>query len=147
MRYAGQGYELEVPVPAGPITGVTVPKIESDFRASYRKAYGYEPEDPTEVVTFRVVAVGNLPPLELPAQPRSADTEASHAIKSARPVYFDGNFQQTAVYDGHRLQSGNHLQGPAIIELRESTIVVLPTQQAVKGDQGEVVISTIATNV
>src|SRR6185437_4196012 len=77
MRYAGQGYELEVPVPAGPITGVTVPKLESDFRASYRRAYGYEPEDPTEVVTFRVVAVGNLPPLELPAQPRSADTEAS----------------------------------------------------------------------
>lgn len=147
MRYAGQGYELEVSVPAGPITDVTVPKIESDFRASYRKAYGYEPEDPTEVVTFRVVAVGNLPALELPVQPHSRDTDASHAIKGARPVYFDGNFQQTTVYDGHRLQSGDHLQGPAIIELRESTVVVLPRQQAIKGKQGELVISSIAGSI
>jgi 5-oxoprolinase (ATP-hydrolysing)/N-methylhydantoinase A len=85
--------------------------------------------------------VGNLPALELPAQRHSTDTDGSHAIKSARPVYFDGNFQKTAVYDGHKLQSGNRLQGPAIIELRESTTVVLPGQQAVKGGQGEVVIS------
>jgi N-methylhydantoinase A len=145
MRYAGQGYELEVPVPPGLITGETAPKVESSFRASYRKAYGYEPDDPTEVVTFRVVAVGNLPALELPAQRHSTDTDGSHAIKSARPVYFDGNFQKTAVYDGHKLQSGNRLQGPAIIELRESTTVVLPGQQAVKGGQGEVVISAAAS--
>jgi N-methylhydantoinase A len=146
MRYAGQGYELEVPVPPGVITGETVPQVESSFRESYRKAYGYEPDDPTEVVTFRVVAVGNLPALELPAQRHSADTDGSHAIKSARPVYFDGNFRQTTVYDGHKLQSGNRLQGPAIIELRESTIVVLPGQQAVRGDQGEVVISAAASS-
>ena len=146
MRYAGQGYELEVPVPPGVITGETVPQVESSFRESYRKAYGYEPDDPTEVVTFRVVAVGNLPALELPAQRHSADTDGSHAIKSSRPVYFDGNFRQTTVYDGHKLQSGNRLQGPAIIELRESTIVVLPGQQAVRGDQGEVVISAAASS-
>jgi N-methylhydantoinase A len=144
MRYAGQGYELEVPVPPDRITGETAPKVESSFRESYRRAYGYEPDDPTEVVTFRVVAVGKLPALELPAHPHSSDTDGSHAIKGARQVYFDYNFQQTRVYDGHKLQSGNRLQGPAIIELRESTIVVLPGQQAVKGDQGEVVISAAA---
>ena len=138
MRYSGQGYELEVPVPPGLITGETRPKVESSFRASYRKAYGYEPDEQTEVVTFHVVAVGNLPALELPAGRHSSDTDGSHAIKGTRPVYFDGNFQDTAVYDGDKLQSGNRLQGPAIIELRESTTVVLPGQQAVKGGQGEV---------
>jgi N-methylhydantoinase A len=141
MRYAGQGYELEVSVPPGLITAETAPGIESSFRASYRKAYGYEPDDPTEVVTFRVVAVGNLPVLELPPLRHSSDTNGNHAIKGSRPVYFDGKFQTTTVYDGHKLQSGNSLQGPAIIELRESTTVVLPGQQAVKGGQGEVVIS------
>lgn len=140
MRYAGQGYELEVPVPSGVITGETALNVESSFRASYRKAYGYEPDDPTEVVTFRVVAVGNLPPLELPAQ-RSAGTDADQACKGARSVYFDGHFQETKVYDGHKVQPGNSLQGPAIIELRESTTVVLPGQQAVKGGQGELLIS------
>lgn len=139
MRYAGQGYELEVAVPAGPITDETIPKVESSFRAAYRTAYGYEPEDPTEVVTFRVVAVGNLPQLELPAQQPSGKN-GSHAIKGTRPVYFDGLYQETTIYDGHKLQSGNSLLGPAIIEQRESTTVVLPRQQAVKGGQGEVLI-------
>jgi N-methylhydantoinase A len=142
MRYAGQGYELEVPVPAGPITGDTLLKVESSFRAAYRKTYGYEPDDPTEVVTFRVVAVGNLPPLELPSQPAS-DKGVSLAVKGTRPVYFDGNYQETTIYDGHRLQSGNSLPGPAIIEQRESTTVVLPRQQAVKGAQGQVLISAL----
>jgi N-methylhydantoinase A len=140
MRYAGQGYELEVAVPAGPITSETIPQVESSFRAAYRKAYGYEPEDPTEVVTFRVVAVGNLPQLELPAQ-QSSGKDGSHAIKGIRPVYFDGHYQETTIYDGHKLQSGNSLSGPAVIEQRESTTVVLPGQQAVKRGQGEVLIS------
>jgi N-methylhydantoinase A len=140
MRYAGQGYELEVAVPAGPITSETIPQVESSFRNAYRKAYGYEPEDPTEAVTFRVVAVGNLPQLELPALPAS-DKDSSHAIKGTRQVYFDGQYQETTVYDGHKLQSGNSLSGPAIIEQRESTTVVLPEQQAAKGAQGEVLIS------
>lgn len=140
MRYAGQGYELEVPVPPGPITNETTTTVESSFRALYRKTYGYEPDDPTEVVTFRVVAVGSLPPLELPTQ-QSSDQDGSYAAKGTRPVFFNSRFQETTIYDGHKLQSGNRLQGPAIIEQRESTTVVLPQQQAIKGGQGEVLIS------
>jgi N-methylhydantoinase A len=144
MRYAGQGYGLEVSVPPGQITSETALSVESSFRALYRKTYGYEPDDPTEVVTVRVVAVGNLPALELPAQRQSAETDGSHAMKSLRPVYFDGEFQETAIYDGHKLQPGNRVQGPAIIEVRESTTVLLPGQRAVKGGQGELVISAAA---
>ena len=86
--------------------------------------------------------MGNLPPLELPSQPAS-DKDVSRAVKGTRPVYFDGNYQETTIYDGHRLQSGNSLPGPAIIEQRESTTVVLPRQQAVKGAQGQVLISAL----
>ena len=91
-------------------------------------------------MTFRVVAVGSLPPLELPTQ-QSADQDGSHAAKGTRSVFFNSRFQETTIYDGHKLQSGSRLQGPAIIEQRESTTVVLPQQQAIKGGQGEVLIS------
>lgn len=141
MRYAGQGYELEVTVPSGRITSDTALRTETNFRALYRKTYGYEPDDPTQVVTFRVVAVGNLPALELPVQHRSADGDGSRAVKGARPVYFGDGFQETTIFDGHKLQPGDKVQGPAIIEVRESTTVVLPGQQAVKGGLGEVVIA------
>jgi N-methylhydantoinase A len=139
MRYAGQGYELEVPVPAGAIASATLDQVESSFRDLYRQAYGYQPEDPVEVVTFRVVAVGNLPELELPAMP-AAGGDASHSIKGTRQVYFEGGYQETRIYDGYRLQSGNRLQGPAVVEQRESTTVVLPGQQAVKGSHGQILI-------
>src|SRR5262249_7734590 len=91
MRYVGQGYELEVAVPPGPISKQSIPEVEASFRAAYRKAYGYEPEDPTEIVTFRVVAVGTLPELEVPPQPLSGK-DASHAFKCFRDVYFDGRY-------------------------------------------------------
>lgn len=140
MRYAGQGYELEVPVPPGPLTAATINEVDAAFRALYRQAYGYEPDDPTQVVTFRVVAVGNLPQVEIPALGASA-TDASHAVKGVRQVYFDGRFQETSIYDGYKLQCGNALEGPAVIEQRESTVVVLPKQQVTKGSYGEIVIS------
>jgi N-methylhydantoinase A len=141
MRYAGQGYELEVRVPAGSIAPATLDQVESSFRDLYLQAYGYQPEDPVEVVTFRVVAVGNLPELELPAM-SAAGGDASHAIKGIRQVYFEGAYQETRIYDGYRLQSGNRLQGPAVVEQRESTTVVLPGQQAVKGSHGQILITT-----
>ncbi len=140
MRYVGQGYELEVTVPPGQISKQTIPDVEATFRAAYRKAYGYEPEDPTEIVTFRVVAVGTLPELELPAQPL-VGTDAGHAFKCFRNVYFDGRFAEACIYNGHKLEAGNVIQGPAVVEQRESTTVILPRQQAVKGINGELVIS------
>lgn len=143
MRYAGQGYELEVPVPSGPINAETVKEVEKAFRSMFRRAYGYEPDDPTQVVTFHVIAVGNLPEVELPTLPARGE-DSSHAVKGTRKVYFDGQYQDTVIYDGQKLGFGNRLRGPAVIEQRESTTVVLPGQQVEKGSHGELVIS--ATN-
>lgn len=141
VRFAGQGYELQVPVTAGPINELTMKQIDSDFRAMYRKTYGYEADDPTQAVTFRVIAVGNLPAVELPTLEPSG-ISAGHAIKGTRKVYFKDRYQETNIYDGYKLKCGNSMEGPAIIEQRESTIVVLPGQQAMKGNQGEVLISS-----
>lgn len=143
MRYAGQGYELEVPVPPGRITEDTVKEVETAFRSIFRRAYGYEPDDPTEVVTFHVIAVGNLPEVQLPLL-RAQGADSGHAIKGTRKVYFDGQYLDTVIYDGQKLGFGNKLQGPAVIEQRESTTVVLSGQQVEKGSHGELVIS--ATN-
>ncbi|HXN21701.1 MAG TPA: hydantoinase/oxoprolinase family protein [Candidatus Dormibacteraeota bacterium] len=140
MRYSGQGYELEVPVPSGPITSDTVKQVESIFRGIFRRAYGYEPDDPTQVVTFHVIAVGNLPEVELPSL-SSHGKDPSHAVKGRRKVYFDGQYQDAVIYDGQKLGFGNEFHGPAIIEQRESTTLVLNGQHAEKGSHGELVIT------
>ena len=55
-----------------------------------------------------------------------------HLLKHRRPVYFaetDG-YTETPVYDRYRLRPGDGVAGPAIIEERESTLVLGPAARA-----------------
>ncbi len=142
MRYLGQGYELEVPAPPQPLDAAQIKAIDERFRALFKKTYGYEANDPTEVVTLRLVAVGNLPPIALPSH-AEAGSDASSALKGKRRVFFDGTYLDTDIYDGYKLECGNRLEGPAIVERHESTIVVLPQQSASKDEHGNVVIRRV----
>jgi N-methylhydantoinase A/oxoprolinase/acetone carboxylase beta subunit len=62
----------------------------------------------------------------MPGAGKPAEQADQRAYKGKRKVYFPGGFQDVAVYDRYRLLSGMHLEGPAIIEERESTVVVGP---------------------
>jgi N-methylhydantoinase A len=62
----------------------------------------------------------------------SVVSDARRALKGERPAYFpefDG-FHSTAVYDRYRLEPGAELRGPAVVEERESTVVVGPRDRA-----------------
>ena len=139
MRYVGQGYELEVLTSGGPLTAEEMKAIEDSFQGLYRKNYGYSSDSSIELVNLRVSAVGKLAPVDLPLRPRMGP-DASHAIKGARAVFFDGEYRETNLYDGYKLESGNRLKGPAIIELQDSTAVVLPAQTAHKDEQGNLIV-------
>jgi len=49
-------------------------------------------------------------------------------LKGKRSVYFEaaGGYVETAIYDRYRLPMGETIQGPAIIEERETSIVTGP---------------------
>ncbi|MCZ7664571.1 MAG: hypothetical protein M5U22_17315 [Thermoleophilia bacterium] len=51
--------------------------------------------------------------------------DPSAALKTERPVYWAGGLRDTKVYDYERLQAGNVVHGPAVIE-SDSTTYVLP---------------------
>ena len=63
------------------------------------------------------------------------------AIRSRRPAYFDGKFVDTPVYDGDQLGRGHHLEGPAIVEEKFTTIVLYPGQRAQLDRFGNYVIT------
>jgi N-methylhydantoinase A len=50
------------------------------------------------------------------------------ALKGMRPVWFqeEGGFVPTAVYDRYLLGAGTAMQGPAVLEERESTVIIGP---------------------
>jgi len=128
MRYAGQNYELAIPVPEGDITPATLGTLASGFAEAHRRMYGFTAdEDPVQLVTFRVEATGIVPKARFVPQPDSGP-DAAAALLGRRDVWLPeaGGATPCPVYDRDRLCAGNRVHGPAIIEQMDATTVVLP---------------------
>ncbi len=67
MRYRGQSYEVEVPLPAGPGTASPGAAVGEAFHRHHERRYGYaRPGAPVEIVAARVVGTGATRPPRLP---------------------------------------------------------------------------------
>ena len=125
-RYVGQGYELTVPVPAGVLNSAALAIVRKRFDEIYAARYGYSSsEEPVEIVTWKLSAIGGAPRVSLA---KAAATADGNARKGERPAYFPerGGFVDTPVYDRYALSAGTIITGPAIVEERESTTVLPP---------------------
>ena len=132
MRYAGQNYELNVPVPELEDDAALLDALTANFNAAYDRLYDYTaPEEAIEIVTFRLEAYGTVEKPQF-QQYEDAGPDAATAISDARAVYMPetGGFVETTVYDRDRLRTGNRIAGPAVIEQMDSTTFVLPGQTA-----------------
>ena len=132
MRYAGQNYELPIPVPDGDITAGTLDVLAERFAEAHQRMYGFAAaEDPVQMVTFRVEASGLVPKASFAAG-EDAGPDASAALTGTRPVWLPetGGFTDCPVYARERLRAGNRFSGPAIIEQMDATTVVLPGMTA-----------------
>ncbi len=123
LRYAGQGYELMVPVPGGRFVAA---EVRAAFDRLHEERFGHAaPNQPVEIVTYRCQAIGLVPPPPhhmLRALPGTPD---SRARLGERPAWFEG-WVETPVYDRERLGADDQLSGPAILEQYDSTVVVPP---------------------
>lgn len=117
LRYAGQGYEINVPF--GP---VTLP----DFHAAHQKRYGHSDESrPVEIVNVRVRMIAPAEPVEMRRQ-QLGTAECSQAVLKRKSVYFDGTWLETPVLLREQLHPGNGFEGPAIVHEYSGTTVVPP---------------------
>jgi N-methylhydantoinase A len=69
----------------------------------------------------------------------------ANAVKGRRSVYFSelGAYTDTPVYDHYKLPVDQPVQGPAIVEQRESTAVVGPSGTAHVDGHGNLVINIL----
>jgi N-methylhydantoinase A len=117
MRYHGQGHEIEVNLPPH----ATVDALPAIFRDHYAAVHGAALLDaPLVVTTWKVEA--SAPPPELATARPPAAGEAT--AKGTRQAYFAGGYVPTPVYDRYGLGLGTIIDGPALIEERESTVVI-----------------------
>ena len=128
VRYAGQGHEIRIDLPDGPLGPASLPAVRETFERVYRSLFGRTgPDVPLEGVSWRVLASGPRPFVRLnPGPPSEALT--SSALKGRRPVYFPEwqEHRPTPVYDRYLLAPGAEFEAPAIVEERESTTVIGP---------------------
>lgn len=139
-RYRGQGYEVEVPVPNGRLASKELGAIQESFNAEYRRIYnrlndGIE----TELIDWRVVVSGPIPHLGV-AGNAPADSRKNTALKGHREVYFQDSkgYVRAAVYDRYEFRPGDTFDGPAVLEERESTVVIGPRGHGVIDAWGNV---------
>ncbi len=132
MRYAGQNYELPIALPEGPVTQASLDALAEGFAAAHRRMYGFvAEEEPVQLVTFRIEAAGSVEKAEF--KPRAdAGPDASAALIGSRDVWLPeaGGFVACPVYDREKLDAGNEIEGPAIVEQMDATTVILPNQRA-----------------
>jgi N-methylhydantoinase A len=98
---------------------------------------------PLEVINWRVVASGPRP--ETNFRLAREHTRKGAARKGARGAYFpeQGRHVETPVYDRYALEPGDTLSGPAIVEERESTLIIGARGRARVDDNLNVVVEFV----
>jgi N-methylhydantoinase A/oxoprolinase/acetone carboxylase beta subunit len=127
-RFAGQLQEISFPLPDGPLGSDQEEAISSRFNRVYADLYGHlHDEVPIELLTWRVVARGQLAEVRIRNLPTSPEP-TSPQVEAVRPVYWPeaNGFIPTPVFTRSGLTPGMTLVGPAIVEERESTLLVPP---------------------
>src|SRR3990172_680476 len=128
-RYGMQLWDIRVNLSVSQIRSVgDLRIILREFEDEYIKIYGklvMLPRGGVEIMALAVITTA--PTFKVNIQKNAlAGSDPSAALKKSREVYFNGKFVPTKIYDLYRLQAGNAIEGPVIIEAKDTTIVVPP---------------------
>jgi N-methylhydantoinase A len=129
LRYRGQSFELTVDV-------AEVEDLGERFHQAHRQRYGYRMDDePVEVVNLRLVAAVPAGKPKLRAEPARAGRTAAR-----RRVNLDGTWREVAVLAREELGGGDRLDGPAVVEFAEATLLLRPGWRAAVDEAGTLVL-------
>jgi N-methylhydantoinase A len=123
IRFAGQSYELSVPLPSARVSERDIDGIRAGFLRNYRERFHrLNPDVPLEVVNCRVMVSGP----ERPIKPARNVARNRRALKGQRNVYLPerAKFARCPVYDRYALAPGARVRGPAVVEEVESTVLL-----------------------
>ncbi|MCL4133471.1 UNVERIFIED_CONTAM: hypothetical protein GTU68_051996 [Idotea baltica] len=128
LRYVGQGYELKIDFPDGPLDESALEKVWQDFHDRHRAEYGHAFEaSPIEIVTVKVRGLGEVDKLGAP--PLATGTGRAEPVGEGSCVFrVDDTLEtyETPYFDRASLPTGQTMTGPAILLQTDSTTVVPP---------------------
>lgn len=121
LRYACQGYELNLPFDANdPARSIDA------FHELHRQRYGFsDAERPIEIVNLRLRMIAEGEPYS-PEKRQIVPGDGHAALYAERDVYFSNSFRRTRFYRREALVPGDVLEGPAMITEYTAATLVLP---------------------
>jgi N-methylhydantoinase A len=141
MRYVGQNFELSVPVAGWPATMPDAEALRAAFLVAHERNYGFDSgAAPIEIVNVRLDSFGRHPVAAQTATP-VMPAQASRLERSTRPVTFEhvGTVPATVVWRGS-LKAGERIDGPAVIEQLDATIILHPGDSGVVDQSGNLIL-------
>lgn len=124
IRYRGQGYELNIP--CGHDSAQMWPDVIDAFHQLHQQRYGFsDPQKPIEIVNLRLRMIVPGEPYQ-PPETELIRGDGSEACYAERPIFFDGRFLQSKIYDREALAPGDVIHGPALITEYTSATVLPP---------------------
>jgi N-methylhydantoinase A len=125
MRYAGQGHNVSVTLPATKITAAFAPQLVREFERRYKQLYGsLVPGAHPQVMTWRLTGRSDIVNRRFQWGDQRAGGASS--ARGRRSIYLplEKKFRAVPVHDRYSLKRGTRIAGPLILEERESTLVV-----------------------
>ncbi len=128
LRYAGQGYEVTLACTAA--AAAALGELRKNFDAEHKRQFGHmAPEEPVEVVSYRVRGTGLVPPVDMPKfVPQGF--KLADALRATRQVRFDGKTVPCPVYQREKVDVGASVRGPAILDQFDCTTLICAGQVA-----------------
>jgi N-methylhydantoinase A/oxoprolinase/acetone carboxylase beta subunit/N-methylhydantoinase B/oxoprolinase/acetone carboxylase alpha subunit len=141
LRYRGQYHEVEISLPEKNITSNNLEQLANSFHKKHEELYTFSlPWIPVELRNLRLIVKIKGEKLKLIKIPQGSKDPAG-AMKRTRKCYFQGKYIETPVYDSEKLEAGNIIKGPAIIEVPTTTAVVPPNFECTVDDYNNYVLT------
>jgi N-methylhydantoinase A/oxoprolinase/acetone carboxylase beta subunit len=147
LRYLGQGYELQVPLPAGTLDEAAMAGVIDAFHAQHEAEYGHRFEGKTvEIVNLRIAGVGRGDKVAAPPALEGGDLASAEVHRSECLFRSETGLQRlaTPLLERDRLPVDRPFDGPAIVLQADATTVVPPGWRAVAEARGNLVLSRSA---
>jgi N-methylhydantoinase A len=143
-RYVGQGYELRIAIPNGPINEKCMQQMAAAFHHQHEAEYGHcFVHSPIELVNVRLTGIGPTPHLQRWHAPSGGSLHEARVKTSECVFRVDAGLTAftTPFYQREKIPIGHVVEGPAVILQADSTTIIPPSCRAQADEHGNLIIT------
>lgn len=143
-RYVGQGYELRVAIPDGPVDAGSMHRVAAAFHQQHEAEYGHcFVSSPIELVNIHITGSGPTQKIQHLVSPAGGSLQEA-LVKMDQCIFrVPARLKtfQTVFYRREKLPVGQRFDGPALILQPDSTTVVPPACSCMADAHGNLIIT------